>query len=738
MTDDIKLPLTSADLTEALLAQLRAASPQIFSEGRVDFAKLQAALGEHVETNPERYGLTWAGKRDAFRNVQVPSVATLRPQPEESVNWDSSENLIIEGDNLEVLKLLQKPYHGKVKMIYIDPPYNTGNEFIYPDNFREGLDEYLRYTGQLNDDGTATSTNKDTSGRYHSNWLNMMYPRLFLARNLLKEDGVIFVSIDDHEVHNLRLLMDEVFGEENFVGALVWQKSKKGDAKLVAKTHEYVLLFARSIEALMDAGIWRRKKPGADDVLAQYQIFRGQLGVNHEAISASMRAWYATLAKDDPRRAHEHYRWSDERGLYFAADFAGPDDGRDSRPRYDILHPKTGKPCKKPSTGWRWDEKRTDEALAANPPLIHFGADETTIPCRKSYLHLIDSEPFSSVFYRDGRAGTLELEKLVGKNTLEFPKDVETLKNFIHIVTKPKIAGGGRSDEESPPMVREKAAKYSVIKAAQQNDESHDIVLDFFAGSGTTAQSVLELNQEDGGNRKFILVQLPEKTDNPQYPTIAHITRERVRRVIAKQSQIPPTPLLQRGASVAKGDYAKGGMEAAAGELFAEPMPNEANPPLQKGGRGDLGFRAFKLDSSNFKIWRADKAPQSAEQLAEQLSLYADNVLAERVDQDRLYELILKCGMPLSARVEEVSLPVRPERVEGHASTSSARTAFSISDGNLLICLEPHLDRDTLRALFARKPQMVLCLDTAFDGNDALKTNTVLEAQTHGIIFKTV
>ena len=708
MTDDIKLPLTSAGITEALLAQLRATSPQIFSEGRVDFARLQAALGEHIETNPERYGLTWAGKRDAFRNVQVPSVATLRPQPEESVNWDSSENLILEGDNLEVLKLLQKPYHGKVKMIYIDPPYNTGNEFIYPDNFREGLDEYLRYTGQLGEDGTATSTNKDTSGRYHSNWLNMMYPRLFLARNLLKEDGVIFVSIDDHEVHNLRMLMDEVFGEENFVGALVWQKSKKGDAKLVAKTHEYVLLFAKSIEALMAAGIWRRKKPGADDVLAQYQIYRVQLGANHEAISTSMRAWYATLAKDDPRRAHEHYRWSDERGLYFADNFAGPDDGRDSRPRYDILHPKTGKPCKKPSTGWRWDEKRTDEALVANPPLIHFGADETTIPCRKSYLHLIDSEPFSSVFYRDGRAGTLELEKLVGKNTLEFPKDVETLKDFIRIVTKPKIAGGGeRTNIENPPMVRETAAKYSVIQTSRQNDEPQDIVLDFFAGSGTTAQSVLELNQEDGGNRKFILVQLPEKTDNPQYPTIAHITRERVRRVIAK-------------------------------------LNNDENVQLSLEGNSkqDRGFRAFKLDSSNFKIWRSDKAPQSAEQLTEQLKLYADNVLAERNDQDRLYELILKSGRPLSTRVEKIPLSVRPELVEGqvaHASTSSARTAiYSVGDGDLLICLEPHLDRDTLRALFARKPQMVLCLDVAFDGNDALKTNTVLEAQSHGIIFKTV
>ena len=469
-------------------------------------------------------------------------------------------------------------------MIYIDPPYNTGNEFIYSDNYREGLDEYLRYTGQLSSDNTATSTNKDTSGRYHSNWLNMMYPRLFLARNLLREDGVIFFSIDDHEVHNLRVLMDEVFGEENFVGALIWQKSKKGDTKLVAKTHEYVLLFARSIESLLAAGIWRRKKAGADEVLAQYQIFCNQMGTNHEAISASMRAWYATLAKDDPRRAHEHYRWSDKRGLYFAADFAGPDDGRDSRPRYDILHPKTGKPCKKPSTGWRWDEKRTGEALAANPPLIHFGVDESTIPCRKSYLHLIDSEPFSSVFYRDGRAGTLELEKLVGENTLEFPKDVETIKDFIRIVTKPKITGGGElSNEKNSPMVRESAAKYSVNQAVHNNDEPRDIILDFFAGSGTTAQSVLELNNdnEDGGNRRFILVQLPEKTDNPQYPTIAHITRERVRRVIAKlqsAAEIPPSP-----------PFAKGG--TTTGELFAE-QAADAHPLCKRGVGGRACERA--------------------------------------------------------------------------------------------------------------------------------------------------
>jgi len=225
MTDDTRLPLATLDVIDDRLAELRQLYPEAFTEGRIDLKKLRQALGEAIDPGPERYGLNWAGKADAFRALQTPSTATLRPAPEESVNFDSSENMIIEGDNLEVLKLLQKSYYGKVKMIYIDPPYNTGNEFIYPDNFREGLDTYLRYTGQVDEAGTAQTTNRETSGRYHSNWLNMMYPRLYLARNLLREDGVIFVSIDDHEVHNLRLMLDEIFGEENFIESFVWKKS---------------------------------------------------------------------------------------------------------------------------------------------------------------------------------------------------------------------------------------------------------------------------------------------------------------------------------------------------------------------------------------------------------------------------------------------------------------------------------------------------------------------------------
>jgi adenine-specific DNA-methyltransferase len=641
MKNEIKLPLTSADVTEALLAQLRESSPQIFSEGKVDFAKLQAALGEHISTDPERYGLTWAGKRDAFRNVQVPSVATLRPQPTESVNWDSTENLIIEGDNLEVLKLLQKPYHGKVKMIYIDPPYNTGNEFIYPDNFREGLDEYLRYTQQLSEEGTATSTNKETSGRYHSNWLNMMYPRLFLARNLLREDGVIFVSIDDHEVHNLRMLMDEVFGEESFIGCFTYRRRQRADNRNqtnVSPDHEYVFAYARAEARFSGRQVDTTKYSNPDN---------------------------------------------DPRGVWSSIDLSGLAT-KEQRPNlhYDIIDPATGLSYPpNPNRGWSKSRAVIENMITEGRVL--FPKSPTGRPREKKFLADLKSDVTGFSTWLDSQNvgfstdGTREVTELLGYRAFDFPKSLGLLKTLIE-------------------------------QAASQND----IVLDFFAGSGTTAHAVLDLNQQDGGNRKFILVQLPEKTGNPQYPTISHITRERVRRVIAKlqdnrHSRESGNPAIQE-----------------AFDLNPLDSGLRRNDEGGSGNNADLGFRAFKLDSSNFKIWRSDIAPQSAEQLAEQLNLYADNIQPERSDQDRLYELILKSGRTLSAQVEKLDI--------------GQRTAFAVGEGELLICLEPYLERDTLRALFAHKPQMVLCLDTAFDGNDALKTNTVLEAQSHGVSFKTV
>src|SRR5690606_23628517 len=288
-----------------------------------------------LEEGEEKFGLNWYGKKKARQNAFTPSLGTLLPCPEESVDWDTTQNLFIEGDNLEVLKLLQKSYANKVKMIYIDPPYNKEKDFIYPDRFQDNLDTYLKYTGQLDEDGSANSSEKETLGRKHTAWQNMMYPRIQLAKQLLTQDGTIFISIDDNEVVSLREICNEIFGEENFVAQIVWQKSKKGDSKLVAIMHEYILCYTKNKNVAIESGIWRTKKEGVDEVLEFYQGLVNEHDGNHEQIREEMMKWYKSLKASDPRKAHKHYNWSDDRGLYFAADFAGPDDGRESRPRHE-------------------------------------------------------------------------------------------------------------------------------------------------------------------------------------------------------------------------------------------------------------------------------------------------------------------------------------------------------------------------------------------------------------------
>ncbi len=310
--NETKMPLTSGDVTAERTDALRRLFPEVFAEGKIDFEKLKLVLGEEIDEGRERYGLTWAGKADAIRAIQVPGTGTLMPAREESVNFDATENLMIEGDNLEVLKLLQKAYHGKIKMIYIDPPYNTGKEFIYPDNFREGLQDYLRYSGQVDGEGLKLTSNSETSGRYHSKWLSMMYPRLFLARNLLREDGVIFVSIDDHEVHNLRHLMDEVFGEEQFIAQFVWKSRQQKDNRNITGAsidHEYVLCYGRRVR-------------GEQRDTSQY-----------------------SNPDNDPR------------GPWTSANMVGLATA-DRRPNlhYDLIDPATGINYGRPRLGWRYDK----------------------------------------------------------------------------------------------------------------------------------------------------------------------------------------------------------------------------------------------------------------------------------------------------------------------------------------------------------------------------------------------
>jgi adenine-specific DNA-methyltransferase len=569
-----KLKMHSPNLTQDNMARIRELFPGCVTEAKgedgsvklaVDFDQLRQELSESIVEGPqERYHLNWPGKREALLTANAPIAKTLRPCRKESVDFDTTKNLFIEGDNLDALKLLQETYLGKVKMIYIDPPYNTGRDFIYEDDFSDDLNGYMRQSNQSDAEGGRLVANTEANGRFHSDWLSMIYARIKLARNLLRDDGVIFISIDDNESDNLRKLCSEVFGEENFVGQVVWQRSKKGDSKLIAKVHEYVLCYVRDKEAVLAHGPWRRPKEGADQVLEKYAELNASLAGNHESIRAVMMDWYRQLPSDDPRKAHKHYNWSDNRGLYFADNFAGPDDGRESRPRHDILHPVTGKPCKKPSTGWRWDEEKTKWALAQIPPRIHFGPDEKTIPTRKSYLFEIDSEPFSSVFYRDGRSATLEVEELVGKGWFQFPKNTDVLSELIELATKPD-----------------------------------DIILDFFAGSGSTGHAVMKVNVAHSSKRRFVLIQIPESTGRDGYGTIAEITKQRLR---------------QAGKKIAS-------------NLTASDV--------------DTGFRTLKIDTSNMAdIYYSPDVLENSN-----IDMFVDNIKPDRTPVDLLFQVMLDWGV---------------------------------------------------------------------------------------------
>lgn len=393
----------------------------------------------------------------------------------------SSENMIIKGDNLEALKALLPRYAGRVKCIYIDPPYNTKEEtWVYNDNVNDPI--IRKWLGEV-----VGKEGEDLSR--HDKWLCMMYPRLKLLQKLLSKDGVLFISIDDNEIYNLKAICDEIFGANNFVTSCIWQGSKKGDSKLISVSHEYVLVYVANKSEMVNKKIkWRQKKKGLDEVFDYYNNLRIKYGSDHDTIQKEMKKWYKSLPKDSPSKAHKHYCYSDDRGLYFADNFSGPNDGRENRPRYDIIHPVTGKPCKKPATGWRWDEEHTKAALAENPPRIHFGLTHETIPCRKSYLAEVDEETFSSVFYRDGRGASKIVDNILGKGAFNFPKDPEIIAQLIEMVT----------DED-------------------------DIILDSFAGSGSTAHAVLNLNSL-GGNRKFILIEMLDYAETK--------TAERVKKVI--------------------------------------------------------------------------------------------------------------------------------------------------------------------------------------------------------------
>lgn len=624
-TENIRMPLTSHDVMGERVEQLKELFPEAFAEGKIDFDRLRNALGDFVGEGRERYGLSWAGKADAIRALQAPSVGTLLPCPDESVNWDTTENVFIEGDNLEVLKLLQKSYYGKVKMIYIDPPYNTGNEFIYPDNFKEGLDDYLKYSGQVDGEGVRQSTNAETSGRYHSNWLDMMYPRLFLARNLLSDNGILFVSIDDNELHNLRLLLDEIFGADNFVATLIWQKvySPKNSARHFSEDHDYVVAYAR------DGQRWEhRRLPRTPEMEARYS---------------------------NPDNDH--------RGPWKASDLS-------ARNRYnDGVYPITtpsGREIDGPPRGRYWSISQVKlEELDADGR-VWWGADGTNTPAIKRFLSELQGGRVPQTLLTYNEVGHTQ----EAKQELVRYVDFENTENVLNSV--------------KPTRLIER-----LIQVAT-DPETEDIVLDFFAGSGVTGHAVAKQNLSDNGNRRFVLVQLPEKlpTPEPGLATIADMARKRLNSYV---------------------DECVAGQRDTLDGMKADR------------GISTLGHRTFRLTTSNFAVWEHDV---DATKVTDQIRLFSKNTLEGREDRDLLYEIVLKSGLGLTGAISKV------EDARG--------TIYSVLDGLICIFLGQEVTKELVRSVIEQTPQRFICLDRSFNGDDELKTNTVLEMKSYGIEFRTV
>jgi adenine-specific DNA-methyltransferase len=625
----------SADLVSENVGRVRELFPEVFSEGRLDVHHLCQLLGVSSSPVAETFGLSWHGKRSARQLALTPTSGTLRPCPDESADWSITKNLIIEGDNLEVLKLLQKSYAGQVKLIYIDPPYNTGHDFVYPDTFQDPLRHYLALTGQVTADGVRASSNTEASGRFHTHWLNMMLPRLRLARNLLRENGVIFISIDDHEVDHLRLLCSEVFGAENFLACIVWERadSPRMDADYFSTKHDYVLCFAKSAEFFSVI-----RKPYEGDAVPQH----------FNKLDPSGRRYYLK-----PLRA-----------------MGGQGETRAARPNlyYPITAPDGSSVYPKLEGGgdgaWRWSRRKLAQEIGR---VEWTQQDGQWTPYYRIFADESAGKPPETMWFAEDvgstRTATAEVKSLFDDvKVFDTPKPIALIRQILQLTTGPE-----------------------------------DIVLDFFAGSGTTGHAVLEQNAEDGGKRRFILVQLPQSLDinNREQKTaadfctklrrplnIAELTKERVRR---------------SGRSI-KQQY----------PLFA----------------GDIGFRVFRLATSNIRPWTPD--PQ---QLAATLFSAVDHIESDRSTADILSELLLKLGLDLCVPIA--------------TRTIAKKEVHSVGAGTLMVCLDKHLQREVVeplaigiaawhRELSPATEATVIFQDSAFV-DDVAKSNLVAILQQHGL-----
>ena len=559
-----------------------------------------------VDGKEERYQFTWPDKKKAVLLANAPINKTLRPCREESVDFDTTENLYIEGDNLEVLKLLQETYLGKVKMIYIDPPYNTGNDFVYEDDFAQSMDEYLANSGQYDEDGNRMVQNTESNGRFHTDWLNMIYPRLKLAKDLLAEDGIIFVSIDEHESHNMRKICDEIFGAENFISQIVWEKryTRSNNAKRFTTLTEPIICYVKSITSVTD--IKEKRSDKADSIYSN--------------------------PDNDPR------------GAWTSVSYVNPAT-KEQRPNlvYPILNPITGVVVEHPTNAWKYEKNTYDKHVQENR--LYWGkAGENTYPRLKKFLSEMDGGMVPVDLWRQEDTGTTdqgskELESLLGRKIFDFPKPQSLVKRIISLILN-------------------------------GDDGKNNFILDFFSGSATTAHAVMQLNAEDGGHRKFIMVQLPEVTDKKSeaykagYKNICEIGKERIRR---------------------------------AGKKIKEDNPLTAQ-------NLDIGFRVLKCDTTNMK----DVYYNPADYKFSMLSAFEDNIKEDRTPEDLLFQVMLDLGVLLSSKIEE--------------TTIAGKKVFNVEDNYLIACFDSNVTDETIKAIAMQKPYYFVMRDSSM-ANDSVATN---------------
>lgn len=641
----------SMNIEQTNLEKLRTVFPECVSEGKLDIDKLLSLCGEYIDNDFEKYRFEWKGKADCLRLAQKRSTGTLRPCPEESVDWDTTQNLYLEGDNLEVLKLLQTAYYRKVKMIYIDPPYNTGNDFVYADDFADPMARYKEVTQQ------TTKSNPETMGRFHTNWLNMMYPRLRLAANLLRDDGVIFISIDDVEIDNLKKLCNEIFGEENFVAQFIWQSRQNKDNRNITGVsidHEYVVCYTKQFG---------------------HRVFRGT------------------------DRKTEQYKNpdNDPRGPWTSANMVGLATA-DARPNlhYDLINPADGRNYGCPEKGWRYDRNTMNRLIQEGRIIWPDNPDGR--PRKKSFLNeLSDNLPgFSSIFSTGvyTNTATKEIGGLFNRYLFDFPKPVEIIKQLI-----------------------------------SQVSNTDDLILDFFSGSATTAHAVMQLNAEDGGNRRFILVQLPELCDEKSeaykagYKNICEIGKERIRRA----GKMLKDALESSGLFVRAAKRHQDQHDSLEGFAYAEweESPDVINAKKEMAAKLDVGFRVFKLDTSNLETW--DATPIENEQLDllyHRMNSMIHRVKPERTDLDMIYEIMLKLGVPLTYSVTPFSI--------------NNKTVYGVGDDCLLlVCLAENVQPEDVEQMTEYAPAKIIISRDSF-ADDTAMANAYYILRDHGIELKLV